>query len=160
LSLELVVFIVVLSLIFQGFFAGSEIALISCDKVKMKVLADQGSKSAKLVVSAFAEIERFVSTTLVGINLTLITSTIIMTFYIHHRFGSGKEYYTVLILSPLIIIFGQVVPKAVFQKKRDTDCRKRIHQEVIDAYWQHGEHVHHEGRADRGDRGGRDCAEG
>jgi putative hemolysin len=120
LSLELVVFIVVLSLIFQGFFAGSEIALISCDKVKMKVLADQGSKSAKLVVSAFAEIERFVSTTLVGINLTLITSTIIMTFYIHHRFGSGKEYYTVLILSPLIIIFGQVVPKAVFQKKRDT----------------------------------------
>jgi CBS domain containing-hemolysin-like protein len=120
LSLELLIVIIALSLLIQGFFAGSEIALISCDKVRMKVLADRGSKSAKLVMSAFSEVERFISTTLVGINLSLITSTIIMTFYIHHRFGSGKEYYTVLILSPLIVIFGQVVPKAVFQKKRDT----------------------------------------
>ncbi len=120
MSLELLIVIVALSLLIQGFFAGSEIALISCDKVKMKVLADQGSKSAKLVMSAFSEIERFISTTLVGINLSLITSTIIMTFYIHDTLGKGNEYYTVLILSPLIVIFGQVVPKAVFQKKRDT----------------------------------------
>lgn len=117
MSLEILIVIVVVSLVIQGFFAGSEIALISCDKVKMKVLADQGSKSAKLVMSAFSEIERFISTTLVGINLTLITSTIFMTFFIHSKLGKGKEYYTVLILSPLIVIFGQVVPKAVFQKK-------------------------------------------
>lgn len=120
MSLELLISIIILSFLIQGFFAGAEIALISCDKIKMKVLADQGSKSAKLVMSAFSEIERFISTTLVAINLSLITSTVIMTFYIHHKFGSGKEYYTVLILSPLIVIFGQVVPKAVFQKKRDT----------------------------------------
>ncbi len=120
MSLELVIAIIILSLLIQGFFAGAEIALISCDKVKIKVLADQGSKSAKLVMGAFSEIERFISTTLVAINLSLITSTVIMTFYIHHKFGGGKEYYTVLILSPLIVIFGQVVPKAVFQKKRDT----------------------------------------
>ncbi len=120
MSLELLIVIVALSLLIQGFFAGSEIALISCDKVKMKALADRGSKRAQLVMSAFSEIERFISTTLVGINLSLITSTVIMTFYIHHEFGAGKEYYTVLILSPLIVIFGQVVPKAVFQKKRNS----------------------------------------
>jgi Mg2+/Co2+ transporter CorB len=95
----------------------AEIALISCDKVKMKLLADRGSNSAKLVMNAFSEIDRFISTTLVGINLSLITSTIIMTFYIHHRFGAGKEYYTVLILSPLIIIFGQVVPRRCPEKR-------------------------------------------
>ncbi len=120
MSLELLIVIIAISLLIQGFFAGTEIALISCDKVKMKVLADGGSKGAKLVMSAYSEIELFISTTLVGINLSLITSTIIMTFYIHHKFGAGREYYTVLILSPLIVIFGQVVPKAVFQKKRNT----------------------------------------
>jgi putative hemolysin len=56
----------------------------------------------------------------VGINLALITSTIILTFYIQNKYGTGGELYTVLILSPLIVIFGQVVPKAVFQKKRNT----------------------------------------
>ena len=120
MSLELVVAVIVITLILQGFFAGSEIALISCDKVKMKLLADSGSRGAKLVLVSFSQIERFLSTTLVGINLSLITSTIVLTFYIQDRIGTGAELYTVLILSPLIIIFGQVVPKAVFQKKRNT----------------------------------------
>ncbi len=66
------------------------------------------------------EIEKFISTTLVGINLSLITSTVILTFYIHNNYGKGSEFYTVLILSPLIVIFGQVVPKAVFQKRRNS----------------------------------------
>ena len=120
MSLEVVIAVIVITLFLQGFFAGSEITLISCDKVKMKALADAGSRSAKLVMSSFSQVERFLSTTLVGINLSLITSTIVLTFYIQEKYGSGGELYTVLILSPLIIIFGQVVPKAVFQKKRNT----------------------------------------
>jgi len=120
MSLEVVIAIIVISLILQAFFAGSEIALISCDKVKMRSLAEEGSKSAKLVLTAFGQIEQFISTTLVGINLSLITSTIVLTFYIHEKYGRGGELYTVLILSPLIIIFGQIVPKAVFQKRRNT----------------------------------------
>lgn len=120
MSLEVVVLVIAICLLLQGFFAGSEIALVSCDKVKMKALADGGSRSAKLVLRAFLEIERFISTTLVGINLALITSTIILTFYIQDAYGKGGEFYTVLILSPLIVIFGQVVPKAVFQRRRNS----------------------------------------
>lgn len=120
MSLEFVVAVIVVSLILQAFFAGAEIALISCDKVKIKSLADGGLRSAKLVLDSFSQVERFLSTTLVGINLSLITSTIVLTFYIQDRYGTGGELYTILILSPLIIIFGQVVPKAVFQKKRNT----------------------------------------
>jgi CBS domain containing-hemolysin-like protein len=120
MSLEIVIAIVAVSLLVQGFFAGAEIALISCDKIKLKTLADGGSQSAKLVMNAFSEIERFVSTTLVGINLALITSTVVMTLYIEKEYGRGSEFYAVLILAPLIVIFGQIVPKAVFQRKRDT----------------------------------------
>lgn len=120
MSLEIVVLIIGMSLLLQGFFAGSEIALISCDKVKIKSLADSGSRSAKLVMNSYAKVEQFIGASLVGINLALITSTVVLTFYIQERYGAGGELYTVLILSPLIIIFGQVVPKAVFQKKRNT----------------------------------------
>lgn len=120
MSLELVVLIIFVCLVLQAFFAGSEISLISCDKVKVKALADQGSKRAQLVINSVRNIERFISTALVGINLSLILSTIVLTFYIEDRFGEGGELYTVLILSPLIVIFGQVVPKAIFQKHRNT----------------------------------------
>lgn len=127
MSLEVVIAIIVISLILQAFFAGSEIALISCDKVKIRSLAQEGSKSAKLVLSAFNQVERFLSTSLVGINLSLIISTIVLTFYIHEKYGQGGELYTVLILSPLIIIFGQIVPKAVFQKRRNTIILRAIY---------------------------------
>ncbi len=120
MSLEVVIIAIVACLILQALFAGSEIALISCDKIKLKAIAEAGSKRAKLVLKSFLEIERFISTTLVGINLSLITSTIVLTFYIQDTYGVGKEFYTVLILSPLIVIFGQVVPKAVFQKRANS----------------------------------------
>ena len=119
MSLELVIIVIGVSLLLQAFFAGSEIALVSCDKIKMKALAEEGSKRAKFVLKSFQQIERFISTSLVGINLSLITSTVILTFYIQDKYPN-KEYYVILILSPLIVIFGQVVPKAVFQKRAST----------------------------------------
>ena len=119
MSLELVIIVIGVSLLLQAFFAGSEIALVSCDKIKMKALAEEGSKRAKFVLKSFQQIERFISTSLVGINLSLITSTVILTFYIQDKYPN-KEYYVILILSPLIVIFGQVVPKAVFQKRGNT----------------------------------------
>ena len=120
MSLETVILIVLLCLALQAFFAGSEIAIVSCDKIKMKELAEKGSRSASLVLTSFLEIERFVSTSLVGINLSLITSTIVLTFFLQDYIGKGGEFYAILILSPLVVIFGQVVPKAVFQKSRNT----------------------------------------
>jgi len=119
MSLEIVILIILALLLLQALFAGSEIALISCDKAYIKSLADTGSGKAKMVLESFVEIEKFISTTLVGINLSLITSTVILTFYIHNNYNKVNELYAVLILSPLIVIFGQVVPKAVFQKRRN-----------------------------------------
>lgn len=120
MSLEVVIIVVAISILLEALFAGSEIALVSCDKIKIKTLAERGSRAAKLALKSFLNIERYVSTALVGINLSLTIGTIILTFYIRDTYGAGKEYYTVLMLSPLVIIFGQVVPKAVFQKRANT----------------------------------------
>lgn len=120
MSLEVVIIVISLFILLQAFFAGSEIALISCDKIKMRALAEEGSNSAKLVLQAYKNIEDYLTTTLVGINISLIISTLILTFYMENALEKGGEIYTILILSPLIVIFGQVVPKAVFQSKRNS----------------------------------------
>ncbi len=120
MTLEIVILSITILLILQALFAGSEIALISCDKIKIRSLAENGSRSAKLVLSAYKDVDKYLSTSLLGINLALIISTLILTFYIENNYGKSSEFYTVLILSPLIVIFGQVVPKAVFQSKRNS----------------------------------------
>ncbi|MDE0159879.1 MAG: hemolysin family protein [Candidatus Dadabacteria bacterium] len=120
MSIELVVILILLFLILQAFFAGSEIALISCDKIKMRSLADEGSAAAGLVLDAHSKIESFIGTTLIGVNLSLIINTLVLTFYFEEIFGQRSGLYTVAVLTPLIVVFGQVVPKAVFESKRNS----------------------------------------
>ena len=120
MSIELVVFLIFLFLVLQAFFAGSEIALISCDKIKMRSLAEDGSASAGLVLDAHSKIESFIGTTLIGVNLSLIINTLVLTFYLEEIFGQRSSIYTVAMLSPLIVVFGQVVPKAVFESRRNS----------------------------------------
>ena len=120
MSIELVVLLILLFLILQAFFAGSEIALISCDKIRMRSLAEEGSAAAGLVLDAHSKIESFIGTTLIGVNLSLIINTLVLTFYFEETVGQRSGLYTVAVLSPLIIVFGQVVPKAVFESKRNS----------------------------------------
>ena len=120
MSIELVVLLVLLFLALQAFFAGSEIALISCDKIKMRSLAEDGSAAAGLVLDAYSKIESFLGTTLIGVNLSLIINTLVLTFYFEETLGQRSGIYTVAVLSPLIVVFGQVVPKAVFESKRNS----------------------------------------
>ncbi len=120
MSVELVVLLILLFLLLQAFFAGSEIALISCDKIKMRSLAEEGSAAAGLVLDAYSKIESFIGTTLIGVNLSLIINTLVVTFYFEEIFGQQSGLYTVAVLTPLIVVFGQVVPKAVFESKRNS----------------------------------------
>ena len=120
MSIELVIVLVLVFLALQAFFAGSEIALISCDKIKMRSLAEDGSAAAGLVLDAYSRIESFIGTTLIGVNLSLIINTLVLTFYLEETLGQRSGIYTVAVLSPLIVVFGQVVPKAVFESKRNS----------------------------------------
>ena len=120
MSIELVILLILLFLLLQAFFAGSEIALISCDKIKMRSLAEEGSAAAELVLDAHSRIESFIATTLIGVNLSLIINTLVLTFYFEETVGQRSGLYTVATLSPLIVVFGQVVPKAVFESKRNS----------------------------------------
>ena len=45
--------IIVAFLIMKGFFSGSEIAMVNCDKIKMRHQAKLGSSGAKLVLDLF-----------------------------------------------------------------------------------------------------------
>ena len=120
MSVELVILLILLFLLLQAFFAGSEIALISCDKIKMRSLAEEGSAAAGLVLDAYSKIESFIGTTLIGVNLSLIINTLVVTFYFEEIFGQRSGLYTVAVLTPLIVVFGQVVPKAIFESKRNS----------------------------------------
>jgi len=63
-----IILIVILTLI-NAFFASAEMAIVSLNKNKMKFLAEEGNKKAKLLLKLMEEPTKFLSTIQVGITL-------------------------------------------------------------------------------------------
>lgn len=109
-----------LILLFKGFFSGSEIALVNADKIKLRHRARQGHKGAKLVLKAFERPDVMLGTTLVGTNISTVILTTIGTMFMIKLFGEKGDFYAFLVFTPLLLIFGEIVPKSVYQQQSDT----------------------------------------
>jgi putative hemolysin len=114
-------------LILKGFFSGSEIAMVNSDKLKLKHRAKLGDKGAAQVLKSFKRPDVILGTTLVGTNIsTVIISTLGALIFIDY-FGDYGDLVSVLVLTPVLLILGEVVPKSVFQQNADDIVGKLIH---------------------------------
>lgn len=117
IALILVAMAVLLAL--QGFFSGSEIALVHADKLKLHYKAEQGHHGARRVLELFKKPEVLLGTTLVGTNLSVVTLTTLGTLLMIRAFGPNGDVIAFLIYTPLFLILGEIVPKSVYQQKAD-----------------------------------------
>ena len=111
--------IIVLCVASEFFFSGSEIAMVSADRLKMRKLAEKGSRGGKQVERFMERPEWMLGTTLVGTNLSVVTSTVLATLLMRNAFGEIGELYTLIVMSPLLLIFGEIIPKSIFQQRAD-----------------------------------------
>lgn len=112
-------FIVPLLLLLEAFFSGSEMALIACDRIKLRHQAAEGSPGAQLALRLLEQPGRLLATTLVGTNLCVVTNSAAATLLSVLLLGEGREYYASLFLTPLILLWGEMVPKAYFRQHAD-----------------------------------------
>ncbi len=98
-------FIVVVLLLFEGFFSGSEMAFISVDPLKVR--------NNREIHYFIQHPDRLLITTLLGTNFCVVANSSILTYVLGKYFGIKEEYIAVAILSPLVLIFGETIPKSV-----------------------------------------------
>ncbi len=111
--------VMLLVLLLKGFFSGSEIAIVNSDKLKLRHHAKQGDRRAALLLKMFRKPDVILGTTLVGTNLATVTISTLGALICIQWFGEVGDLISVLILTPFLLIFGEVVPKSVFQQKAD-----------------------------------------
>ena len=107
-------------LLLQGFFSGSEIALVNADKLKLRHRARQGHHGSRMVIKQFERPERLLATTLVGTNISTVSLVTLGTIMTIRYFGEGGDVLAFILITPVMLIFGEVVPKSVYQQKADT----------------------------------------
>lgn len=125
-----ILFLVMLTLI-NAFFASAEMAIVSVNKNKMKMLANEGHKKAKILCKLIAEPTKFLSTIQVGITLAGFFASASAATGISEQLGNfltninvpyGNQIAFIgvtIILSYFTLVFGELVPKRVALRKSE-----------------------------------------
>ena len=112
---ELTILVIFCCLFINAFFSASEMALISVNRLRIRHLADSGSRRARLVEKMLKNPETFLSTTMVGINLFLVLGATLASNFFSERLGFGDRgvLLATVIMLPLILIFAEIIPKSL-----------------------------------------------
>ena len=106
MDLTFELFIILFFLILKGFFSGSEIAMVNSDKIKLRHQAKMGNKGARLVLKLYKKPDIILGTTLVGTNIATVVISTLGALLCKDLFGSSGDMISVLILTPILLIFG------------------------------------------------------
>jgi len=113
----LTIILILIFLLMEAFFSGSEIGVVSADQIKLRHAAAKGSRGAKLALKMLKKPEWLLSTTLVGTNIAVVSNTTITTALMMALFGAQNGWLAVVLVTPLIWVFGEIVPKSIFQQR-------------------------------------------
>lgn len=127
MSLSNEIMLMVFFLLLKGFFSGSEIAMVNSDKLKLRHQAKMGDRGAALVLKLFKTPDVILGTTLVGTNIATVTISTLGALIFVDLFGSTGDFLSIIVLTPILLILGEVVPKSVFQQKADTIVSRLIY---------------------------------
>ena len=100
-----------ISIYLSAFFAGSEMAFVSVNKLKLRKEADSGNVRARSVLRLHKKPQFFLTSVLIGNNITNVVSTVILTYLLKTQFDINNEWIVMAIMLPILIIFAEMVPK-------------------------------------------------
>lgn len=110
-----------------GFFAGTEIAFISANKLNIELRKKQGKLSGQIISRFMDNPSEFIGTSLVGVNIVLVvyglltseaTEMILEKFHFHLS-EYPKLALDTLLATIIILVFGEFLPKAIFRVKAE-----------------------------------------
>lgn len=112
-----------------GFFAGTEIAFVSVNKLNIELKKKQGTFSGRILGRFMENPAEFIGTSLVGVNVVLVVYGLLMTrltdpFLSVLPAPLNSEYFKLaidtFIATVVILLFAEFLPKAIFRSKAET----------------------------------------
>ena len=117
-----IIVLVVVFLVLEGFFSGSETAIISANRAKLRLLASKGDSRAKLALKLLGKSEELLATTLVGTNIAVVSGTTLATWLIARHLPAhwDERLLATLVMTPIILVFAELMPKRICRAWADT----------------------------------------
>ena len=120
MSVYLVAAGIVVCICFSAFFSASEMAYSSCNLLRLENARDDGSKRAGLAVKIVEHYDDALSAILIGNNLVNIASSSLGSVLVILLLGDGYAWLATVIVTLLVIIFGETIPKISAKKNANS----------------------------------------
>lgn len=104
---------IVICVLIVAFLSSSEASLISVNRIRMKHLAENGDKKAKIVQSILSEHDRLFGTILLTENFFIILATSLGTAILLNILGKDGWLIASLMMTILIVLIGEITPKTI-----------------------------------------------
>lgn len=103
-----------------GFFTSSETAYLSLPRLKLRSMVEQGRRNAKKVAALKADMDRLLTTVLIGTNFLNSLASAIATAFAIDLLGSRGVAIAPFVTAFFITTFAQIVPKTAAGLHPDT----------------------------------------
>ena len=120
-----------LLLIVSGFASGSEIAIFSLSPNDVSELEEGKSDADRKVIELREDSERTLATILITNNLVNVTIIMLCNYFFAHVIDFGRAYWLqflciTILLTFLLLLFGEIMPKVYSAHKPVDFCRKVV----------------------------------
>ena len=125
MNTAMTIFAILICILIQAFFSGSEMVLLSSRKMRLRRKRNEGSKGADLALKMIANSRWYLATTSTGTNMAVVVASVIAAMWFEKTLGPYGELASILFLAPLLLMFGEILPRTIFQY-RATEIAPKI----------------------------------
>ncbi|MCX5801020.1 MAG: hemolysin family protein [Candidatus Eisenbacteria bacterium] len=104
----------------SAFFSGSETGVVSLNRIRLRHMIRSGDKRAERLSKLLVQQEGVLAATLIGTNLFNIIAAAVATVLLARNFGAASAIFSTLIVTPILVVFAEVIPKSYFRLRADT----------------------------------------
>lgn len=107
------IIIMVVFLLLSAFFSATETAFLSMNMTRMRTMAENGNRKAKLACGLEERYDKLISTLLIGNNIVNIGLASIGTVVFVHVYGDIGATISTAVITVVVLIFGEITPKSL-----------------------------------------------
>lgn len=111
--------LVIVMMVFSALFSGTETAFSSVNKLRLKNYEAQGNKKASKALKLANEFDEVLTAVLIGNNIVNIATSSVSTIIFVDIFGSKGAAVSTIVITVLVLIFGEVLPKSYAKKNAE-----------------------------------------
>ena len=111
--------IIIVLLMISAVCSATETAFSSANRIRLKNMAASGSKRAAKALAMAEDFDKPLTAILIANNVVNIASSALATVFFTERFGSGSVGIATLVMTVLVLIFGEILPKSLAKENSE-----------------------------------------